>query len=134
MATALDAVTGVSRVYRAREADFDQHDTTALKLVDRGDTYTRMVHCYEGRLGFEIRILERDYAEAGLRDTLAVRRADVHQALTNNEFWNGLAVETTVRVADEAQSEALDPLGLMVLEGEVLYRTPVNDPYKVMVL
>ena len=134
MATALDAVSGIERVYRARETTFDQHDTKALKLVDRGDAMLRALTHYENRAGFEIRLLERDYDENALRDTLSDLRASIETALNNGEFWTDLAVETTVRASDEVQGDATNPAGLLVMDGEVLYRVALNDPSKVVVL
>ena len=134
MATALDAVSGIERVYRARETTFDQHDTKALKLVDRGDSLLRTLTHYENRAGFEIRLLERDYDENALRDTLSDLRASIETALNNGEFWTDLAVETTVRASDEVQGDATNPAGLLVMDGEVLYRVALNNPSKVVVL
>lgn len=134
MATALDAVSGITKVYRAREAGFDLHETTALQIVDKGDGFVRMLNCYEAKLFFEIRIRDKDYAKDELRDTLATRRAAVQAALTDNETWSGYAVETTLNAADESLGEAMDPAARVLIDGYVLYRTQVNDPTKVMVL
>lgn len=126
---ALDAIDGITHVYRHREAASD-YDYPALRVLDRGDVATRRVqHVYDARIALQIVVYQQDHEREERRQDLARYRAAVIAAAMVDETWGGLAWETLWQTGDEQQSEAGDPDGLNLLQFEIAYRTELDDPY-----
>lgn len=136
IATQLATVSGVQRVYRAREAvELTTAEYPAFKLVDRGDiAVTRRIQCQDRRLSFEVVMFTSDHDADARDDTLATLLGDAEAALTADESWGDLAYETLVTSTDEAQSDAQPEAGRRTFLGEVGYRTALGDSTKVVVL
>jgi len=112
----------------------------AICLFDRGDRDTRLIQgVYEARMLIEVRAVLEDHDRETRETELAVLAGDCIRAAMTKErpplnVWNGLAVQTMFQSADLHSADVSDPYGMMFLMLEIMYRTPLGNPFMVALI